>query len=66
MYRNNPKYWDWQSWANRVDPDQTPQNATVYHLSSIWDVLKGIKMDCLKFRVIVFESKRVLIVRING
>ena len=23
----NPKYWDWQAWANSVDPDQMPQNA---------------------------------------
>ena len=25
-YRNNPKYWDRQVWANSLDPDQTPQN----------------------------------------
>ena len=27
-YHNNPKYWDRQAWANSVDPDQMPQNAT--------------------------------------
>ena len=26
-YRNNPKYWDRQSLAISVDPDQTPQHA---------------------------------------
>ena len=26
-YRNNPKYWDRQTWANSVDPDQTLQTA---------------------------------------
>ena len=27
MYLVYPKYWNRQSWANSVDPDQTPQNA---------------------------------------
>ena len=27
IYRNNPKYWDRQAFANSVDPDQMPQNA---------------------------------------
>ena len=27
MYRNNPKCWDRQAWANSVDPDQMLQNA---------------------------------------
>ena len=26
-YRNNPKYWDRNAWANSEDPDQTPQSA---------------------------------------
>ena len=26
QYRNDPKYWDRQAWANSVDPDQMPQN----------------------------------------
>ena len=26
-YRNNPKDWDRQAFANSVDPDQMPQNA---------------------------------------
>ena len=25
-YGNNPKYWDRQTWANSVDPDQMQQN----------------------------------------
>ena len=25
-YHNNPEYWDRQAWANRVDPDQMPNN----------------------------------------
>ena len=25
-YRNNPKYWDRQAWANGRDPDYTLQN----------------------------------------
>ena len=27
IYRNNPKYWNLQAFANSVDPDQMPQNA---------------------------------------
>ena len=27
LYRNKPKYWDRQAYANSVDPDQTPLNA---------------------------------------
>ena len=27
QYRNNPKYWDRQAWANNVDLDQMRQNA---------------------------------------
>ena len=26
-YRNNPKYWDRQAFANSVDPDKTMQSA---------------------------------------
>ena len=26
IYRNNPKYWDRQAFANSIDPDQTLQN----------------------------------------
>ena len=27
MYHNDTYYWNRQTWANSVDPDQTPQNA---------------------------------------
>ena len=53
-YRNNPKYWDRQAYANSVDPDQTPQNAasdrvcTVCHSSSNILDATGSKIDFLK------------------
>ena len=55
-YRNNPKYLKRQSFANSVDPDQTPLNAasdrvyTVCHSSSTTlDTSKRSKMDYFKF-----------------
>ena len=28
QYHNNPMYWNREAFANSVDPDQMPQNAT--------------------------------------
>ena len=56
MYHNNPEYWDRQTWANSVDPDQTLQNATsdqgLHCLSLIQlflDTSTGCQMELLKF-----------------
>ena len=55
-YRNNPKYWDRQTWANSVDPDQMQQNGVsdqgLHCLSSsfILDAWTGSKIDLIKFQ----------------
>ena len=55
-YRNNPKYWDRQAFANSVDPDQIWQNTasdqgyTICHTySNVLEASRGSRMDYFKF-----------------
>ena len=56
FYRNNPKYWDRETFANSVDPDQTPHSVASdqllhclpYIYSNILDTLRGRRMNFFK------------------
>ena len=59
-YRNNPKYWNRQAWANSVDPDQMPHSAAsdlgLHCLPLIQETFKHInrsKMDIFTVSIIV-------------
>ena len=56
IYRDIPKYWDRQVWANSVDPDQMLKNAVsdqdphcLQLVQQILDALTGYSMDLFKF-----------------
>ena len=52
-YRNNPKCWDKYTFANGVDPDQTPQDQGLHclpYIQQYFNTSRGSIMEYFKFK----------------